>query len=954
MRDDALVIDQVTGTGDGGRQAHVAGWSVPGYTALKALGSGGFGDVVLARHDESGTLVAIKYLRQNLLSDTRFAEMFRGEAAVLASMDDPHVVRLYEYIESPSGAAIVMELVDGVSLRQILARQGATTPEAALVVLQGSLLGLAAAHARGVVHRDYKPDNVLVDEDGASKLTDFGIAARTGDRTAGGGTLAYAPPEQFAGGSASPAGDVYAATATFFECLTGRPPFGGDCAAELLYQHVSQPVPVDAVPEPVRPLVAAGMAKQPEDRPADARAFVAALNEVAAGAYGPDWHERGRSHLGEAALLLAALWPSGGPAAVQGTAVQQIPLRRRTRRPRRRHSRAARAAIAAAIVAAIAGTVLGIRFSGSASFRPVTLPAVAGVSPASGSTAGGSTVTITGTGLAGATGVRFGGAAGTITSDSGTRITVTSPPSTGTAAITATSAAVTADSGRQITGTGAGTVDITVTTRFGASKTTAADHYTYTAPRPAVTGVSPDGGSTAGGSTVTLTGTGLAGSTGVRFGAAAAAITADSSTQITVTSPPGTGTVIITVTTPAGTSKTTDVGRFTYTTRPKSAQSISFAATASGTAGDSAALSAIGGGSGNPVVFSVDPSSGPGVCRVSGTTVTYTAAGSCVIDANQAGNGSYAAAPQVQRTITVVLLLGSGTPTKTRPSGSHQLFSPFTGEPVSSPGQVLAVKIDNLASARPQTGLKDADIVYVVPVEGGLSRLLAVFSSHFPAVIGPVRSAREDDLELLRQFGRPAFAYSGAQPLLLPVVEQARIVDLYDGRVGGYFRDPRRDAPHNLYAHTPQLLAEASGASKAHDIGFRFGPAPSGGRPMTSFSVSYPAASFMFRWSVKDVRWLVWMDGAPAQAAEDGQLSAPTVVIQYTKVRTSRFLDAGAQVPYAESIGTGTGWVLRGGQAYAMRWSRPNADGGTTFSTLSGQPMTFARGPVWVVLTAAP
>ena len=953
MRDDALVIDQVTGTGDGGGQAHVAGWSVPGYTALKALGSGGFGDVVLARHDDSGTLVAIKYLRQNLLSDTRFAEMFRGEAAVLASMDDPHVVRLYEYIESPSGAAIVMELVDGVSLRQILARQGATTPEAALVVLQGSLLGLAAAHARGVVHRDYKPDNVLVDEDGASKLTDFGIAARTGDPTAGGGTLAYAPPEQFAGGSASPAGDVYAATATFFECLTGRPPFRGDSAAELFYQHVSQPVPVDAVPEPVRPLVAAGMAKQPEDRPADARAFVAALNEVAAQAYGPDWHERGRSHLGEAALLLAALWPSGGPAAVQGTTVQQIPLRRRTRRPRRRHSGKARAAIAAAIVIAIASVVLGIRFSGSASSRPVTLPAVTGVSPASGSTAGGSTVTITGTGLADATGVRFGGAAGTITSDSGTRITATSPPSTGTAAITVTSAAVTADSGRQITGTGAGTVDISVTTRFGTSKTTAADRYTYTAPRPAVTGVSPGGGSTAGGSTVTITGTGLAGAAGVRFGAAAAAITADSSTQITVTSPPGTGTVIVTVTTPGGTSKTTDVARFTYTTRPKSAQSISFAGPAPGTVGDSAALSATGGGSGSPVVFSVDASSGPGVCRVSGTTVTYTAAGSCVIDANQAGNGSYAAAPQVQRTITVVLS-GSVTPTKTRPAGSHQLFSPFTGEPVSSLGQVLAVKIDNLASARPQTGLKDADIVYVIPVEGGLSRLLAVFSSHFPAVIGPVRSAREDDLELLRQFGRPAFAYSGAQPLLLPVVEQARIVDLYDGRVGGYFRDPSREAPHNLYAQTPQLLSEASGASKAHDIGFRFGPAPSGGRPMTSFSVSYPAASFMFRWSAKDGRWLIWMDGAPAQAAEDGQLSAPTVVIQYTKVRTSRFLDAGAQVPYAESTGTGTGWVLRGGQADAMRWSRPNADGGTTFSTLSGQPMTFARGPVWVVLTAAP
>jgi hypothetical protein len=98
----------------------------------------------------------------------------------------------------------------------------------------------------------------------------------------------------------------------------------------------------------------------------------------------------------------------------------------------------------------------------------------------------------------------------------------------------------------------------------------------------------------------------------------------------------------------------------------------------------------------------------------------------------------------------------------------------------------------------------------------------------------------------------------------------------------------------------------------------------------------------------------MWMDGKPARATEGGQLSAPTVVIQYTKVRTSRFLEAGAWPPYAESTGTGTGLVFRGGQAYAIRWSRPHADGGTTFTTASGQPMTFARGPVWVVLTAAP
>ena len=292
----------------------------------------------------------------------------------------------------------------------------------------------------------------------------------------------------------------------------------------------------------------------------------------------------------------------------------------------------------------------------------------------------------------------------------------------------------------------------------------------------------------------------------------------------------------------------------------------------------------------------------------------------------------------------------SATPTPTPTPASRALVSPFTGEPVKSLGPVLAVKIDNIVYARPQTGLTRADIVYVLPVEGGLSRFLAIFSSHLPPVIGPVRSAREDDLELLRQFGRPAFAFSGAQPQLLPVVERARIVNLYAGQVSGYYRDYQRIAPYNLYADTRKLLAQAKDASTAHSIGFTFGPAPAGGRAARSESVSYPAASFTFTWSAAKDRWLVWMDGARAASTEGRQLSAATVVIQHTVVRTSRFLERGVRPPYAESTGAGTALVLRDGKAYHARWSRPSAAGGTTFSTDSGQPMTFAPGPVWIVL----
>jgi hypothetical protein len=288
------------------------------------------------------------------------------------------------------------------------------------------------------------------------------------------------------------------------------------------------------------------------------------------------------------------------------------------------------------------------------------------------------------------------------------------------------------------------------------------------------------------------------------------------------------------------------------------------------------------------------------------------------------------------------------TPTPTHPV---QLVSPFTGEPVPSLNRVLAVKIDNIVFARPQTGLTHADIIYVLPVEGGLSRFLAIFSSHYPRVIGPVRSAREDDLELLRQFGRPAFAYSGATAALLPYIRgHARIVNLYAGTTNGYYRDFNRIAPYNLYAHTKQLLAQSAIVSKAKDIGFRFGPPPPGGKVTQSASVSYPAASFRFTWSTAKRGWLVSMDGARAMTTDGGRLAPATVVIQHTTVRTSRFLEYGSRPPYAETVGSGTALVLRNGKAWTVHWSRRTFQGGTTFTTASGQRMTFARGQVMVVL----
>jgi hypothetical protein len=318
----------------------------------------------------------------------------------------------------------------------------------------------------------------------------------------------------------------------------------------------------------------------------------------------------------------------------------------------------------------------------------------------------------------------------------------------------------------------------------------------------------------------------------------------------------------------------------------------------------------------------------------------------------------------VSSAVALALLVGgfflltgrdSGQSAGRGPGGSGgPLFSPFTGERVSALRRELIFKIDNVPQARPPTGLTKADIVYLLPVEGGLSRIMAVFSSHIPPVVGPVRSSRAEDIKLLRQFGRPAFAFSGAQPRLLAVVEHARIVDLYSGIVGGYFRGANRIAPYNLYARTSRLLSEAKGASKARDIGFRFGPAPPGGTPTSVYNVSYPSAAFSFRWSAGQHRWLVWMDGQPATAAEGGQLGGPTVVVQYVKVGTSAFLELGIRPPYADTVGSGSAVVLRDGRAYHVHWSRPRADGGTTFTLPGGKRMLFARGQVWVLFGYGP
>lgn len=288
------------------------------------------------------------------------------------------------------------------------------------------------------------------------------------------------------------------------------------------------------------------------------------------------------------------------------------------------------------------------------------------------------------------------------------------------------------------------------------------------------------------------------------------------------------------------------------------------------------------------------------------------------------------------------------------PSRSRVQETAPTQSPSSTAGPVLAVKIDNVSAARPQTGLDAADVVYAEQVEGGLSRLMAIYASKLPSAVGPVRSARESDLELLRQFDRPTLAFSGAQHKLLPVIAKAPVhaVSADEGS-SAYYRSASKVAPHNLFLHPKQLMHSAAGAA-ALTTGFHFGAAPAGGSAETSRTVRFPAASFTFAWSASKHRWLVSMDGTPTVTTDGNRVAPATVVVQYVKVRNSKYHDVlGNNTPYTETVGSGTAKVLRDGKVYDVDWKRPTAGDGTDFTTADGAPMNFAKGQVWVVFAKA-
>jgi eukaryotic-like serine/threonine-protein kinase len=259
------------------------------YELAETLGSGGMARVVAAYDRRLDRRVAVKLVRDDLVADPVSRERLLREARAAARLHHPNSVAVHDAGEVDGHAYVVMELVEGPSLADRLRERGALTPAEAVTIAASVLEALQAAHARGLVHRDVKPSNVLLPADGGVKLADFGIAKALDDATssltATGmviGTPRYLAPEQAAGEPATVASDLYALGAVLFECLTGRPPFDAESPLAIALAHQREPVPAvrehaPEVPPALAAAVQRALAKEPGNRFADAAAMRDAL-----------------------------------------------------------------------------------------------------------------------------------------------------------------------------------------------------------------------------------------------------------------------------------------------------------------------------------------------------------------------------------------------------------------------------------------------------------------------------------------------------------------------------------------------------------------------------------------------------------------------------------------------------------------------------------------------------
>ncbi|MFB9834131.1 Stk1 family PASTA domain-containing Ser/Thr kinase [Actinoallomurus acaciae] len=372
------------------------------YVVRSRVARGGMATVYAGHDTKLDRTVALKVMHAGLADDEDFVRRFVDEARHAAALSHPNVVAMYDQGTDQGHVFLVMEYVAGRTLRDLLTERGRLGPRAALRVMRPILAALGAAHRVGLVHRDVKPENVLLAEDGQVKVTDFGLArAETASRqTKTGmliGTVAYLAPEQVLTGDADARTDVYAAGIMLFELLTGYQPYQAGTPLAVAYRHVNETVPspssvIPGLPPRLDALVAGATDRDPARRPPDADRFHAEAGEVLQ-TLPPDIDAEsaamapvppGPSQAAESATQNLRVPPDGPPPGPDGTArtpnphTMVIPVHEEAPRPRRRRSRTYGLFAACAVVALLLGGFAWFQTAG----RTARVPQLVGLSEA--------------------------------------------------------------------------------------------------------------------------------------------------------------------------------------------------------------------------------------------------------------------------------------------------------------------------------------------------------------------------------------------------------------------------------------------------------------------------------------------------------------------------------------------------------------------------------------------
>ena len=309
--------------------------------------------------------------------------------------------------------------------------------------------------------------------------------------------------------------------------------------------------------------------------------------------------------------------------------------------------------------------------------------------------------------------------------------------------------------------------------------------------------------------------------------------------------------------------------------------------------------------------------------------------------------------------LTVIILSLTGTTDLPKLSLAREEAKNFFTGLAGENKQILVVKIDDTNAAHPQIGIEDADLVYVEQVEGGLTRLAAIYTSKLPPLIGPIRSARISDIELLAQFGRVGFAYSGAQSKMRPVIAEANLENLSAERnpPSIYGKDPNRIGPVDMILK-PELLLERANANPKIRIEtatasvFAFGDAPKGETNTAIAKIKWPNAKYELRWDSANEKWLIYFNEKPNMAANGEHLYADTAIIQIVSITPSIYGDKFGEItPFSKTTGSGKAVMLRDGFSYQISWQRNLETDVTTWKSEDGGVANFKPGRTWIFLT---